>query len=113
MKNVKEGLQDAGVSSGLSRRRALYVCVKPGERALILNYLNGSNRADREAVIDHLRLCLSCRESAATMLRLGQTMRDRRENNAGAASDEVEDDHVRSNEVRTADHQLPVKTGGQ
>lgn len=109
-KAPKEVWQSAGATAEPSRRRADYVCVDSRERALTFNYLNGSNRADRETVINHLRLCLQCRESAATLIRLGEEIRDRRENNPGDASDEVEDDHGKVGKVVCRDH-LPIVIG--
>lgn len=49
-----------------------FICIDPEQKSLVFDFLNGFNQEVEELAMLHLRLCLYCREIAATHLKINR-----------------------------------------
>ncbi|HLL70930.1 MAG TPA: hypothetical protein VK363_05820 [Pyrinomonadaceae bacterium] len=49
-----------------------FICIDPEQKPLVFDFLNGFKQELKEAALIHLRLCLHCREIAATVLKINR-----------------------------------------
>lgn len=49
-----------------------FICIDPPQQPLVLDYLSNFNQEIKEAALIHLKLCLHCRELAATVLKVNR-----------------------------------------
>jgi hypothetical protein len=58
--------------SNPSRLPKNFICIDPAERPVVFDFLKDSTQDQtlKDAALIHLRLCLHCREAAATVLKI-------------------------------------------
>jgi hypothetical protein len=49
-----------------------FICIDPKQQPLVFDFLNGFKQDLKEVALLHLRLCLHCREIAATVLKINK-----------------------------------------
>lgn len=49
-----------------------FICIDPEQKPLVFDFLNGFKQDLKEVALLHLRLCLHCREMAATVLKINR-----------------------------------------
>jgi hypothetical protein len=71
---TREKTKSREAKSDLRRNKETpeYSCVDPGQAPLVFDYLKNFHEKLKPAVFIHLRLCLQCREAAATILKINR-----------------------------------------
>ena len=69
-----------------------FICVDPERKPLVLDFLMDFRQDLREPAITHIKLCLHCREMAATVLKLNGHVEPQAEASPQAEKSEVTDE---------------------
>ncbi|HEX8847748.1 MAG TPA: hypothetical protein VF791_24115 [Pyrinomonadaceae bacterium] len=66
-----------------------FICIDPEQKPLVFDFLNGFKQELKEAALLHLRLCLHCREIAATVLKINRYLEPKSGNYLHAKETEI------------------------
>ena len=76
-----------------SQRPENFICVDPSRMSFVFDFLKDFKQDVRDTALMHLRLCLHCREVAATLLKVNRSLGTKSQSPRTEKSEMADEDH--------------------